>query len=416
MSSLTQLAEEILANAKCLDAYTASKSLPPVSFDEDSLADLPADVDAARKSLIDCTQTLRRLALGPIGTNIDIAYSATDVLSLRIIYEYRIPQAVPLSGSTTYAAISQACGLAEGLVFRFLRHAMANHIFAEAAPGFVRHTAFSRQYVADAAFRDTMGMLTCEVDPSYGKVVDALALYPGSGVAHETAYNLAHGTTLPVYAFLAQHPERARRFGSAMRWFTKGEVWDLKHLVASYDWAALDRLGAVLVDVGGGEGGVAQVLAAATQHLRVVVQDLPGTVEKGRELLPREFHDRIEFAAHDFYTAQPLKADAYFFRWIMHNYSDQTCVQILQALIPALTKGARVLVYEIVMPDEPIKSYTEKIQANVDLIMLAMFNACERKKDDWRKLFAMADERFVFGTIITVPGSELSVIEFIWKP
>ena len=48
--------------------------------------------------------------------------------------------------------------------------------------------------------------------------------------------------------------------------------------------------------------------------------------------------------------------------------------------------------------------------------MLAMFNACERKKDDWRKLFAMADERFVFGTIITVPGSELSVIEFIWKP
>ena len=53
---------------------------------------------------------------------------------------------------------------------------------------------------------------------------------------------------------------------------------------------------------------------------------------------------------------------------------------------------------------------------NVDLIMLAMFNACERKKDDWRKLFAMADERFAFGTIITVPGSELSIIEFIWKP
>ena len=285
------------------------------------------------------------------------------MLSLRIIYEYRIPQIVPLTGSITYAAISQACGLSEALVFRFLRHAMANHIFAEAAPGHVRHTAFSCQYVIDTAFADTIGMLTCEVDPSYGKVVEALAMYPGSGAPNETAYNLAHGTSLPVYAFLAQHPERARRFGSAMRWFTRGEVWDLKHLVASYDWAALDQPGAMLVDVGGGEGGVAQVLASATQRLKVVVQDLPGTVEKGRELLPAEFQSRIAFEAHDFYTEQPLRADAYFFRWIMHNYSDQTCVRILQALIPALGQGARVLVYEIVMPDEPIRTYTEKIQA-----------------------------------------------------
>ncbi|MCJ1281752.1 hypothetical protein MMC26_001075 [Xylographa opegraphella] len=416
MDSLTQLAEEILATAKRLDAYTTAKNLPPVSFDEDSLRELPADVDAARKSLIDSTQTLRRLALGPVGTNLDIAYSATNVLSLRIIYEYRIPHIVPLSGSITYAAISQACGLPEDLVVRFLRHAMANHIFAEAAPGHVCHTAFSRQYVTDAAFCDTMGMLTCEVDPCYGKVVDVLASYPDSGAPNETAYGLAHGTSLPMYAFLTEHPERARRFGSAMRWFTKDEVWDLKHLVSSYDWASLDRPGAVLVDVGGGEGGVAQVLAAATQQLKFVVQDLPDTAKRARELLPAAFHDRIEFAAHDFYTDQPVAADAYLFRWIMHNYSDPACVQILRALIPALRDGARVLVYEIVMPDTPITSYTEKIQANVDLIMLAMFNSCERTKDAWRKLFAAADERFVFATIISVPGSELSVIEFIWKP
>ena len=206
-------------------------------------------------------------------------------------------------------------------------------------------------------------MLTCEVDPCYNKIVDALAKYPDSGEPTETAYNLANDTTLPMYAFISQHPERARRFGSAMRWFTKGEVWDLKHLVSSYDWASLDRPGAVLVDVGGGEGGVAQVLARATQNLKIVVQDLPGTVEKGRELLPAGFQGRIDFEAHDFYTVQPLSADAYFFRWIMHNYSDQVCVKILRSLIPALKEGARLLVYEIVMPDEPVQNYTQKIQA-----------------------------------------------------
>ena len=63
--SLTQLAEEILANAKLLDSYTASNNLPPASFDQDSFATLPPDLQGIRGTVIDSAQTIRKLAMGP---------------------------------------------------------------------------------------------------------------------------------------------------------------------------------------------------------------------------------------------------------------------------------------------------------------------------------------------------------------
>lgn len=77
MPSLTQIAEEVLANAKRLDEYTASKNLPSASFDNHTLGDLPSELETIRKALIDSTQTLRSLALGPVGTSIEIAYSVS---------------------------------------------------------------------------------------------------------------------------------------------------------------------------------------------------------------------------------------------------------------------------------------------------------------------------------------------------
>lgn len=76
MPTLTELAEESLANAKRLDAYIASKGLPPVSLDHDSfeLADLPPELQAVRNSLADSSQLMKRLAQGPIGTMIEILY------------------------------------------------------------------------------------------------------------------------------------------------------------------------------------------------------------------------------------------------------------------------------------------------------------------------------------------------------
>lgn len=112
---------------------------------------------------------------------------------------------------------------------------------------------------------------------------------------------MANGTNLSIFQFLGQHPDRGRRFGAGMRFFTKGEGWDLKHLVSGFGWKSMGRYfassdvrtdsrwlitpcftvlvtsrsdadsnttdypGAIVVDMGGGAGSVSQYLARSTQ-------------------------------------------------------------------------------------------------------------------------------------------------------
>lgn len=79
--------------------------------------------------------------------------------------------------------------------------------------------------------------------------------------------------------------------------------------------------------------------------MKFVVQDMEKVVANGPSKIPPEFADRITFEAHDFYTEQTIKdADVYFFRWICHNQSDKYGVKMLQALVPALKPGARVVI------------------------------------------------------------------------
>jgi hypothetical protein len=54
---------------------------------------------------------------------------------------------------------------------------------------------------------------------------------------------------------------------------------------------------------------------------------------------------------HNFFDEQPIKnADIYHFRRVFHNWSDKYCIKILQALVPALKPGARVIVSDLVIP------------------------------------------------------------------
>ncbi len=240
---------------------------------------------------------------------------------------------------------------------------MANRVFTQSSPDAVCHTAASRLMVTDPDFFDALGLETSELGPTSGRIIDALSKYGDSGEPNETAFSLANDTPLNIYQFLGQNPERACRFGAGMRFFTKDEGWNVKHLVAGFDWASIDHPGGTVIDMGGGQGSVSQVLAKATKNIKFVVFDLPGTVEQGRAALPKEYDGRIEFKAHDFFTAQApqIAPQAYLFRWIFHNWNDDYCVKILQNLLPSLSDGTRILIYEYVLSEDPETRVTEKM-------------------------------------------------------
>lgn len=60
-------------------------------------------------------------------------------------------------------------------------------------------------------------------------------------------FALANRTDKPVYEEFLRFPERARRFGNAMRSFTEGTGFELSHVVDNFPWETLNN--GTVVDV-----------------------------------------------------------------------------------------------------------------------------------------------------------------------
>lgn len=147
-----------------------------------------------------------------------------------------------------------------------------------------------------------------------------------------------------MFDFFEEHPERMSRFKDAMSFLSTFPGLENSYVVKGYDWASLGQ--ATVVDVGGSAGHVSIELAKNFPDLHFIVQDLPKVI-KAAPAPPAEVADRVTFQSHDFFTEQPEKnADIYYFRWILHDWSDKYCLKILKALVPALKSGARLLLSE----------------------------------------------------------------------
>lgn len=147
--------------------------------------------------------------------------------------------------------------------------------------------------------------------------------------------------------------------------------------------------------------------------MTAVVRDLPEVIEAA----PEPPSPRLTFLAHDFFfTPQPVHgADVYLFRMIFHNLGDKYCIAVLRSLIPALKKGARVVINDHVVPEPGVLSaYKERSVRAFDLVMKGCFNAKERDERAWKELLRMADERFEVRGVARPEGSQLQIIDVEW--
>lgn len=154
---------------------------------------------------------------------------------------------------------------------------------------------------------------------------------------------------VPIFKALAHLPDRAQVFAGAMKWHAMLPGYSAQYLATAFPWGSGEEL--TVVDVGGGLGHVSQALLKHNPHAKCIVEDAAEVVEQGQKDLPATFKDRLQFQAHDFFQEQPITgADIYLLRLVLHDWSDKYAKKIINALIPTLKEGAKVVVNDRVVP------------------------------------------------------------------
>ncbi|TGJ84797.1 hypothetical protein E0Z10_g3946 [Xylaria hypoxylon] len=408
---IDQLAATISANTSSITNYLHQNGLPFPSFDVDGpiTLNLSPQAEHARSTAIDALQELLDLLQGPITCMIP-KYNGT---SLQIISRHDIARKVPKEGTISFTELAKATDLHVNDLKRIMRYAMSFHrLFVEPQEGFVAHSAGSKKLATDEIVRAGLGQSFNEFYGSFARTADALDSFKDGEPTH-TGFALAHGTDKTMFDFLRMQPTKADQFSKAMRFYSAGVPgYSVSNLVEGYDW---DSLGAgIVVDVGGADGYVSRALSKANPQLNMVVEDLPDIVVAAEQSWPTT---GVRYQAYDFFSTQPVvAADAYLFRWVFHDWPDHYVVRILQAQVPALRKGARIVVNEsLSAPPGSLPLTLERDTCFIDLLMLTTNNSRLRTMAEWQDIFSAADSRFGTVRCVSVEGAALAILEVVWE-
>ncbi|KAI0436031.1 putative O-methyltransferase [Xylaria telfairii] len=408
---IDQLAATISASTRTIINHLDEHNLPHPSFDADGpiMLNLSPQAEHARSTAIAALEELLDLLQGPIACMFP-RYNAT---SLQVISRHDIARKVPMEGKISFAELAKATDLHVIDLRRIIRFAMSFHrLFTEPQEGFVAHSAGSKVLATDEIVRAGVAQSYDEFYGFLGRTADALDSFKDCEPNH-TGFALARNTDMNMFDFLRTQPSKANQFSKAMRCYTASEPgYSESYLLEGYDWDSLGE--ATVVDVGGADGHISKALSKAYPRLNMVVEDLPDVVAAAESAGSTE---RVQYRAHDFFSTQPvMEADVYLFRWIFHDWPDHYVIRILQAQVPALRKGTKLIINESLNPPPGSLPLTlQRTTCFMDMMLLAVNNARLRTLSEWQEIFSAADDRFGAVRCVTTQGAAIAILEVIWE-
>jgi hypothetical protein len=124
---------------------------------------------------------------------------------------------------------------------------MTNHIFKEPFPGYVAHKSSSRLLAQDAQLHAWVGFFSEDLRLPIANTVYAMDKGPGSQDPRETGFQIANNTNNNFFEHFSKHPDRLKRYGTAMAANAASEGYHVRHVVENYPWESLGE--ATVVDV-----------------------------------------------------------------------------------------------------------------------------------------------------------------------
>ncbi|KAM6558489.1 hypothetical protein CsatA_027728 [Cannabis sativa] len=219
-----------------------------------------------------------------------------------------------------------------------------------------------------------------------------------------TPFEAANG--VDVWSYAAANPDHSQLINEAM-------ACNARVTVAAILNGCLDVFDGVgsIVDVGGGNGTTLQLLVKGCPWINQGINfDLPHVVSVALK------SDGVVHVGGDMFDSVP-KADAAFLMWVLHDWGDQECIQILKKCKEAIPEKGKVIIVESVIENNKLEENVMKKELELkdvglflDMTMMAHTNkGKERSLDEW--VYVLHQAGFTRYNVRSIDGAVSSVIE-----
>ncbi|KAN0032913.1 hypothetical protein ACTFIV_006850 [Dictyostelium citrinum] len=134
-----------------------------------------------------------------------------------------------------------------------------------------------------------------------------------------------------------------------------------------------------VVDIGGSHGFlISKLLDAYPNVVNGINFDLENIINSETNIQ----HPRLIHVSGDFFKSVP-EANCYILKYILHDWSDEKCITILNNLYKSLKPNGKLFINDLVLDPS---NYTKE-GVFKDILMMQYFDAKERSINEWHQLF-----------------------------
>ncbi|XP_075478525.1 flavonoid 4'-O-methyltransferase 3-like isoform X2 [Primulina tabacum] len=304
-------------------------------------------------------------------------FAFTPMAVLKCAIELQISETVEShGGSITLPELSVALHCSSSALHRIMRYLIYH--------GFFKQTRIIRDDESSLCYTQTPHSRLLLKDGMAGLILlesSPVMLAPWHGLSGRAMlkgsypFEAAHGG-VDVWKYAAANPDHSKLINDAMACHARLAV---SAIVDRYP-EAFEGISS-LVDVGGGDGTALNALVKACPWIRGVNYDLPHVIS----VAPHR--EGVEHVGGDMFKMVP-KGDAAFLMWVLHDWSDEECIQILRNCMEAIPrdKGKVIIVEAVVEVGEGFDDYSE-VRTVLHMVMTAHTErGKERTCKEWRHL------------------------------